>query len=65
MLKYPEIVKSYTFVNPDTGDSKSFDSYKDFYDCLQEYKKAENEKECGCQCKKQRNKQTKKLRFNL
>jgi len=74
MFKYPEIVKSYTFVNPDTGDSKSFETYNEFYDCLQEYREAENEKEnlgenekreCRCKGKYNKRKQGKKLRFNL
>jgi len=66
MLKHPEIIKSYTFVNPDTGDSEKFEKYKDFYDCLQDYRKSENKKEeKECECQGNRKKQGKKLRFNL
>ncbi len=67
MLQNSEIVKSYTFVDPDTGDSKTFETYNDFYQCLQEYRKKEekNDKiECNCHGKRLQ-KKTNKKKINL
>jgi len=41
ILKYPEIVKIYTHVNPETGECKHFETYNDFYKYYKDYKKGE------------------------
>lgn len=41
ILKYPEIIKTYTHVNPETGECKHFETYNDFYKYYKDYKKGE------------------------